>query len=210
MAATEDLHELLNSLEITASHIGGSSTQSQASSNDRWRRSLYGKIHVLDKAVRFKSLQNMLLSIWARYEVISISSLENSIFMAEFSSNKCMNQVLADGPWNYMSDFIILEPVIPDLPLNCYKFDKLSIWVQLHYLPINLMTAGIVTNLVKGLGTLHHIDPLAEQNWKNFARVCLTVSTNFQIMATASTKLESGLIITAALKYERLHRCCII
>lgn len=127
MEEDEEIQQLFNALNLSTSHVGISSSTQQLNTDDSWRRSIYGKVHTLDKVIRFKALQNMLLSIWARYGVIAISYIEEKVFMAEFNSEDNLHQVIEDGPWNYGLDFIIFEPIIPDLPFSCYTFQKLSI-----------------------------------------------------------------------------------
>lgn len=109
-----------------------------------------------------------------------------------------------------MQDFIILKLVIPNLQLSEYKFDSISFWIQLHNIPPNLMSIPIIHNRMDGFGVMDPIDPFVALLWGRFARVRVTVSTDFKIKDSASTSLLNGSVIIAQLKYERLHLFCTI
>lgn len=209
MDSTADLLSIIERLDINATHDGRHISGQSSGSNDRWLSSLYGKVLVTDRPVRFKALQNTLLNIWARFGIISISPLQDDIFLAEFGSPDQLQQVLHDGPWNFNSDLILMEQVLPNTQLSDYCFDSLSIWVQIHNVPINLLTPHVIADLLEGLGDLQPIDPLAAQLWKSYARVRSKVKTDFKLKDMARSLLDNGHNLVAILKYERVHRFCI-
>lgn len=96
------------------------------------------------------------------------------------------------------------------LRLSSYLFDSLTIWIQVHDIPINLLSPKIATNLLDGMGFIHPIDPLLAAQWKYFARVKVTVKTSIKLKAFAQTLLDTGKLVIAQLKYERLLRFCVI
>lgn len=109
----EDVAALLNSLSLSATHEGTSTTHQQELCNDQWSRSVYLKVFSLDKTVCFQSLQNTLLSIWRKFGSLSVSHVNDDIFMVVFETSEALNQLFNEGPWNYLHDFIILERIIP-------------------------------------------------------------------------------------------------
>lgn len=58
----------------------------------------------------------------------------------ECLSNEGVDRVLNDGPWSFQNDFIIFEKSSQGKRVADYVFDEISIWIQLHNLPIDLLT----------------------------------------------------------------------
>lgn len=103
-------------------------------------RIAFGKVYVSDRLVRFKTIQNTMLNTWARFGIKSITHYQDDVFLCEFHTTDGVSRVLDKGPWNYLNDFIILRRIIPNLPLSSYKFDSVTLWLQLHNLPLNLIS----------------------------------------------------------------------
>lgn len=210
MADADDVTELLHSMTLSGLHDGGSSSVLQESGNDAWRRSIYVKVLCIDKPVGLQTLENTLLSIWSRFEISSVSHIQKGVVMVEFSNPDSIQLIIDEGPWNFQKDFLLIERIIPNLPFHCYKFDTITFWIQLHNIPINLLSTDMICILLDGMGIISPIDPYAHLAWKHFARVQITVKTDFKIRDMARAHLSTGAPVVAILKYERLHRFCVI
>lgn len=134
----DDLEALVKRLQITT-HEGSSTSSLEVSSNS-WRYSLDGKVLVIDHSVRFKTLQNTLLSMWAQFGIQTISPLQSNLFLLELESVQGANKVFDDGPWAFQQDFIVLQKASRNKHLHEYLFDKISIRIQLHNLPLNFLS----------------------------------------------------------------------
>lgn len=80
-----------------------------------------------------------------------------------------------EGPWNFFKDLVIFkEPTGLQKPSET-SFDELTVWVQLHNLPLAFMHPDIFRNIGEQIGVVVEVDTdEGNKCMEKFARIRIT------------------------------------
>lgn len=84
------------------------------------------------------------------------------------------------GPWYVMNHVVSLQYGIPEASVYELDFNRISVWVQIHGLPLGAMNVKNATKLMSVVGEVLDVeDPMVDGNLlRSFmrVRVCLNVN----------------------------------
>lgn len=84
------------------------------------------------------------------------------------------------GPWYVMNHVVSLQYWIPEASVYELDFNRISVWVQIHGLPLGAMNVKNATKLMSVVGEVLDVeDPMVDGNLlRSFmrVRVCLNVN----------------------------------
>lgn len=132
------------------------------------------------------------------------------MFACEFSSQQDQKRALDDGPLNFFRNLVIFDRPLGWQNHTSMSFDDLTIWVQLHNLPLALMHRELLAKVGRQIGVIVEMD--AGENGVflgRFARIRVRININQPIskFIRISTEGEAEDIIVL-LVYERLPDFC--
>lgn len=175
-------------------------------------RFLAGRVHSL-RATSKATVRETLQSAWHFLKSLSMEALSESTFIFTFEDDQDMQRVLELSPWNIRGHPLILQPWEKSMSLNELDFTEGVYWVQVHDLPLELMTsqnAEIIGNhLGKCLGTeAVAADAAGYSMRKNFLRVKVLLPLRNPLITGFNQPRENRHPAWVQLKYERLSDFC--
>lgn len=67
---------------------------------------------------------------------VSIVVQESYSYIVHFEHTKDLNHICSEGPWSVEGALFVLEKWRPNLVINRLQLNYISVWVQLHGLPL--------------------------------------------------------------------------
>ncbi|KAJ1379424.1 hypothetical protein SESBI_46904 [Sesbania bispinosa] len=122
------------------------------------KRSLVGRI-LWEKPLNRGAVKQILSKAWGEeQDDLKITDLGVNIFMFTFSDLRKAKGVMERGPWNVMGHLISLQYWVPQVSIHEIAFDWVTLWVQLHSLPLEFMTTRNVAKIAAHLGEVYEIE----------------------------------------------------
>ncbi|GJY74608.1 WD repeat domain-containing protein 83 [Tanacetum coccineum] len=95
-------------------------------------------------------------SIWDDAEAESWLRISCSLIQ------RMIHKILHDSPWSVMGFYVALVPCDSNKTLNELELNRGEFWIQVHDLPLGMLSSGYTTELTKSLGKLIELDCVGE------------------------------------------------
>ncbi|KAJ1439248.1 hypothetical protein SESBI_02619 [Sesbania bispinosa] len=96
---------------------------------------------IINKKIINKTTANvMIVKGWNLPTMVSIVDIGPNKFLLQFEDEESMKRIAREAPWNIMGNRLSLQPWTPQMTVDEVKFDQNPFWVQLHGLPLDMMT----------------------------------------------------------------------
>jgi len=119
---------------------------------DECQRTVFGKLYSGGN-INFQAFITTMKRAW-KIDSVTFAQCELGILSFTFDSVMDKERVLANSPWSFASNLLILKPWEPNKPAQCYKFTSCAFWVQIHGLPMEWCYEEVVSHIAKILGNL--------------------------------------------------------
>ncbi|GLT55227.1 hypothetical protein SLA2020_283680 [Shorea laevis] len=133
---------------------------------------LAGRVHSL-RAISKLIVRETLKSAWQFLKSLSMEAISESTFIFTFEDAQDMQRVQELSPWNIRGHPLILQPWDKSMSLIDLDFSNGVYWVQVHDLPLELMTTQNAEIIGNQLGSFLCSESDASGNplRKNFLRI---------------------------------------
>ncbi|KAJ1399804.1 hypothetical protein SESBI_30028 [Sesbania bispinosa] len=115
------------------------------------RQTLVGRI-LADKNLNRSAVKEILSKAWNIEEELSIMDLGPNVFLFGFTDSKMVSKVLQEGPWFVMGHLLSLQNWIPEASVFEVNYDIVGFWIQLHNLPLEMMSTKNATKIATNIG----------------------------------------------------------
>ncbi|CAM8977828.1 unnamed protein product [Rhodiola kirilowii] len=140
---------------------------------------------------------------WGDASRVSVSQLNNGIFLFRFKEEDHMLRVLSGGPWSFDNRPLILKPWSEDEKYKCGSIDALPVWIRLPGLKAHLCGASSLSRLCSQLGKPICTDGVtAEGSFMSYARVCVEIFADHEFREVIRYKDPYGNSFTQPVVYE--------
>ncbi|GKD66174.1 reverse transcriptase [Tanacetum coccineum] len=129
---------------------------------------LIGKVIAHNHIVHKQSVISILQKAWKKHSHVTIIPWKNNFFKIAFEDKSDIPKVLQESPWCVMGFYLALLPWDSNKTLQEMEFDKGEFWIQVHDLPLGLLTSEYAMTIAESLGTLVDLDCIGEdgsQSW---------------------------------------------
>ena len=82
----------------------------------------------------------VLKNVWSVKEVVEIRELSGNMYAISFVDKQSMKMALEGGPWSVIGSCLNLKKWEIDQAIHDISFSKVIFWIQIHKLPLELMT----------------------------------------------------------------------
>ncbi|KAJ1408205.1 Zinc finger, CCHC-type [Sesbania bispinosa] len=173
------------------------------------KQTLVGKI-LAEKNLNRGAVKEILSKAWNVDEELTITDLGPNVFLFAFSEKKQVVKVVQEGPWFVMGHLLSLQNWIPEASVFEVNYDFVSFWIQLHNLPLEMISAK---NAVKLAGTIGEVltveNPLVNgQLVRPFIRVRVKVNIKKPLVTGCWVPRKDLPRIWVQIRYERLQGFC--
>ncbi|OMP08294.1 hypothetical protein COLO4_06602 [Corchorus olitorius] len=118
-----------------------------------------GKI-LTEKPLNRRGVVGVIQSTWPRKEIVAVREMGSNLYAISFASQKFMEEVLANGPWSVMGCSLNLRKWEIGQVISDLDFSKIDFWIQVHNLPIEMLTFQNAEKIGAVIGTLlYYEDP---------------------------------------------------
>lgn len=171
---------------------------------EKIKLSLVGKILTTKPVNREGFIQNM-HNIWSTKRGMTIESLGENRFILLFTMLEDKHRILIGGPWHYDNALLILEEPTGVGEISSLKFDRITLWAQIHNIPIMCMNGDTTLALGRRIGTIKELDlgPNGECLGK-FIRVHVEIDVTKPLERFFFVELNGPKPVMIYIMYERL------
>nr|GEU52210.1 reverse transcriptase [Tanacetum cinerariifolium] len=123
---------------------------------------LLGKVIANNHIVHKQSVISILRNAWKNHNSVTISPWKNNFFKFAFENKEDIPKILRDSPWSVMGYYVALVPWDSSKTLDELEFNRGEFWIQVHDLPLGMLSSEYATELAKSLGKLIELDCVGE------------------------------------------------
>ena len=174
------------------------------------RNCLVGKL-VLNRRFNPEVMKNVLSSIWKLSYGMSIREVGCRLFIFHFDDNLEKERVLMRQPWSFNKSLLVLGNFAGHEKPEDVNLQWCPFWVQIHGLPIGLMTVKIATVLGESIGDVEEVDADREKMaWGRYIRVRVAINISKSLKRGTRIAVERKGSMLVVFKYEKLANFCYV
>ena len=174
------------------------------------RYCLLGKI-VMRKNVNMEAMKMVFVKLWKIKAGISIREVGERLFIFQFEDEVEKDRVLQKQPWSFNKSLLVLKEINGDLRPEEVNMEWCPFTVQVHGLPLGLMTKRIGVILGEVLGDVLEVETDDDVSaWGKFLKIRVALNITKPLKRGKMLSLSGGGKVLARFKYERLSDFCYV
>ena len=146
--------------------------------------------------------------IWQSKNGFKVRNMGNHIILFIFDNEEEVEKILEGEPWSFDKHLVMIKRYDYSIPVQDLVFEHVSLWVQVHDIPVMYLSREIAEKLCEAVGKVSKEPTLAEVDRGNVMRIRVRVDTTLPLSRGRIFTLENGLKGWASFKYERLPNVC--
>ena len=148
----------------------------------------------------------VLKNVWSSKEVVDVKELNGNLYAISFVGKKSMEKQIEEGHWSVMGCYLNLKRWEVDKLVQKICFSKVIFWIQIHKLPLELMTIHNARKIGSVLGELRSVeDPIwASGVGKSYLRIRVEIETEKPLMGGFWVLRGNKGKVWAEVKYEKI------
>jgi hypothetical protein len=162
------------------------------------------------------AFKNSVGMMWESHGVLSVTAIEDNLFMAAFPSDAALKHVFSSSPWTFDKKLILMARFVGDLQPSAVKFTHAAFWIRLVNLPIKSMTREMGEDIGQRVGRLITVDAPEDNGvaWGRYLRIRVEVEIAKPLMRGCIIQVEETAPVWVDFRYEHLpifcYRCGIL
>uniref|UniRef100_A0A2N9HR73 CCHC-type domain-containing protein n=1 Tax=Fagus sylvatica TaxID=28930 RepID=A0A2N9HR73_FAGSY len=156
------------------------------------------------------AFKNSVRAMWMSQGVLSITTIDDNLFLAAFPSDTALRRVLSRSPWTFDKKLILMARFIGDLQPTAVKFTHAAFWIRIVNLPIKSMTREMGEDIGQRVGRLIAVD-VPEENgvaWGRYLWIRVEVEIAKPLMRGCIIQVEETAPVWVDFRYEHLPIFC--
>jgi hypothetical protein len=173
---------------------------------DECKRTVFGKLYSGGN-INYQAFLSTMTRVW-KVESLNFAQREADVLSFTFDSERDKNRILANSPWSFSSNLLVLKPWEPNKPAHCYNFTSYEFWLQIHGLLMEWCSEEIVHLVARQMGDVKEVK--VETKGVAFQKV-----GRARVELDLEKPLKPGILFNLGeekvwldFKYERLPRFC--
>ena len=156
------------------------------------------------------AFKNSVGMMWKSHGMISVTAIDDNLFMATFPSDAAVRHVFSSSPWTFDKKLILMARFIGDLQPSAVKFTHAAFWIRLVNLPIKSMTREMGEDIGQRVGRLITIDAPEDDGvaWGRYLRIRVEVEITKPLMRGCIIHVEETAPVWIDFRYEHLPIFC--
>ncbi|QHO28219.1 Endonuclease/exonuclease/phosphatase [Arachis hypogaea] len=115
-------------------------------------------------------------NLWGRLVELDVIDLGNEFYLVKFYSQEDLDFALLEGPWKIYDRYLVVRLWEPNFNPLLTTIDKITAWIRLTGLPIELHNEKILRNIGGLIGRICKVDYNTSHLCRGkFARLCVKV-----------------------------------
>nr|XP_025616677.1 uncharacterized protein LOC112708979 [Arachis hypogaea] len=142
--------------------------------------------------------------MWSGKGSIDVIDLGHEFYLVKFYSQEDLDYALLEGPWKIYDHYLAVRCWEPNFNPLLVTIDKITAWVRLPGLPIELYDRSILRKIGELIGRVVKVDTNTEKMYRGkFARLCVEVDLTKPLIGKY---MING--VCFKVEYEGLHQIC--
>ena len=92
------------------------------------------------------------MPLWRARNGFKIQRFGEHKLLFTFDNKRDVDRILMSEPWSFDKHLVVMQRYDSDTPLQDIKFDRSTLWVQVHGLPLKYMSFEARTKIYKVVG----------------------------------------------------------
>lgn len=149
-------------------------------------------------------------AVWSFVLGLKIEDMELNTFLFTFPSQQDKKRVLVNRPWNFKGFHMVLKEWLPGLSIHEVQLNTSVFWVQVHGLPLEMLTNQNAEHIGKVLGNLIEVDKASIFGvaLRRYLRVKVEMNIEKPLPDGFDLERPGRIAKKILLKYERLSDFC--
>ncbi|XP_052117761.1 uncharacterized protein LOC127747666 [Arachis duranensis] len=169
-----------------------------------WWRSLIVKL--LGRKISYAVMKRRLEIMWGRFGGIDVIDLGNDFYLVKFYAQEDLDHALLDGPWKIYDHYLAVRLWEPNFNPLLTFIDKITAWIRLPGLPIELYNDKILKKIGDLIGKTCKVDYNTSNLFRGkFARLCVEVDLTKPLLGVY---MINGKLYQ--IEYEGIHQLCFL
>lgn len=146
--------------------------------------------------------------LWRSKNGFQVRSAGDHILLFVFDNQEEVEKLLALQPWRLEKHLVVLCCYDNATPVSELSFDKVSLWVQIHDIPICFLNRVVVEEICDILGKVCKDTDISKMEGGNFFRVRVSMDMTAPLCHGRRISLENEEAGWVSFKYNRLSIIC--
>jgi hypothetical protein len=157
-----------------------------------------------------EAFKNSIRTMWVSHGVLSVTTIDDNLFLAAFPSKAALRRVFSTSPWTFDKKLILMARFVGDLQPTAIKFTHAAFWIRIVNLPIKSMTREMGEDIGQRIGRLIAVDVPKDNGvaWGRYLRIRVEVEIAKPLMRGCIIQVEETAPIWVDFRYEHLPIFC--
>ena len=156
-----------------------------------------------------RHLQQIIDSAWRLRGQVMVVGRDSYYFILHFDVHDDLIYICDEGPWAVEGALLILERWRSNLVIRGLQLNYVSLWVQLHGLPLEYQYPDLAIQMGHMLGVYERIDwDMHIPRNIRFMRIRVRMNPWLPLVAGFMLRLDDGQRVWIQCRYERIHKVC--
>ena len=146
--------------------------------------------------------------LWRSRNGFKIKYLGDHKILFTFDEKTDVDRILMSEPWSFDKHLVAMERYEKEIPLHELKFEKTSLWVQIHGIPLKYMTVAVAEKICEVIGDVLRPKDPKDADGGSFLRLKISIDLSLPLCRGRLVTLENDKQVWVSFKYERLPNLC--
>lgn len=174
------------------------------------RKCLLGRL-AINRSANKEAMKTIFSKVWKLEGSLTIKKITERLFTFHFGEEHEKDKVLLGQPWSFNKSLLLLNEMEEVSDPNQVNLDWCPFWVQVHGLPLKLMTKKVGAVLGETIGEVLEIE--TDENgvaWGKWLRMRVSINTSEPLKRGSSLTVSGGGSQKVAFRYEKLPDFCYV
>uniref|UniRef100_A0A2N9FWA6 CCHC-type domain-containing protein n=1 Tax=Fagus sylvatica TaxID=28930 RepID=A0A2N9FWA6_FAGSY len=154
-------------------------------------------------------LQHTINNAWRIRGNVNVVGRDSRYFILHFDVLDDLLYICGEGPWAVDGALLVMERWRPNLVIHGLQLNYVSLWVQLHGLPLEYQYPELAMQMGQIMGTYERIDwDAAVPRNIRFMRIRVRMDPWLPLIAGFMLRMDNGDRVWIQCRYERIHKVC--
>ena len=160
------------------------------------------------RALSINVIAKTLTPLWRSQNGFKIKSLGDHKVLFTFDDKIDVDKKLMSEPWSFDKHLVAMERYEKETPLHELKFEKTSLWVQIHGIPLRYMTVATAEKICEVIGDVSRPKDPKDAYGGSFLRLKISIDLSLPLCHGHLVTLDNDKQVWVSFKYERLPNLC--
>ena len=119
--------------------------------------------------------------LWRSRNGFKVRNAGDHILIFEFDNAEEVEKILSSEPWSFDRHLVVLQKLANAIPVHDMALNTVSLWVQVHNMPISFLNRGVAEDLCDAVGKVDRSTSDVEVDRGSFFRVRVRVDISIPL-----------------------------